>query len=124
MDDDKKCEFDEDENGWDCYEETNNNDNFPHDWMLLKGDGSNDDKRRICALLLFEEADGPLPDCDSLTSPTHVASKSYTVGDSEDQLDVGEFILSPSVCAVSYSTSTTPSAAFMTPLASGTGMKW
>ena len=72
----------------------------------------------------MEEADGAASTCSSLTSPAHTASKTYTVGDSEDQLDVGSFTIAPSGCSVSYATTVSPAAAFMTQLASGTGMKW
>ena len=72
----------------------------------------------------MEEANGAASTCSSLTNPAHTASKTYTVGDSEDQLDVGSFTIAPSGCDVSYATTVSPAAAFMTQLASGTGMKW
>ena len=81
--DKKSCTYHRAESGYDCYTETNNNGNFPHDRMMMEGGDSND-KRRLCALLMLEEADGTPDYCTSLLSPTHTASKTYTVGDAED----------------------------------------
>ena len=55
---------------------------------------------------------------------SHTTLKTYTVGDAEDELDVGAFTLIPSTCTHSYATTVSPSASFMTTLGTNTGMKW
>ena len=62
--------------------------------------------------------------CTSLDPTSHDTSKSYTVNDVEDSLEVGAFSEQPSGCMVAYVTTVSPTANFMTPLASGRGMKW
>ena len=42
--DKKTCEFDSWENGYDCYTETTNNNNFLHDRMMVDMDGSEDER--------------------------------------------------------------------------------
>ena len=49
---------------------------------------------------------------------------SYTVNDAEDEQEVGLFTESPTGCPVTYSTTVSPAASFMTLLASSRGMKW
>ena len=64
------------------------------------------------------------PYCTSLTKPAHGASKTYTVNDIGDKLDVGAFTSEPTGCQLSYSTTVSPTADFMTQLQSGRGMEW
>ena len=52
--------------------------------------------------------------CASLTAPAHDASKSYTVNDAEDQLEIGAFTESLPGCLFTYATTVSPAAAFMT----------
>ena len=59
-----------------------------------------------------------------MTDPSHTTLMTYTVGDSEDELDVGVFTLFPTTCTHSYATTVSPSASFMTTLGTNTGMKW
>ena len=59
-----------------------------------------------------------------MSAPSHLATKTYTIGDAEDQIEVDEFTLSPADCSVTYETTVSPPAEFMTPLASGRGMSW
>ena len=56
--------------------------------------------------------------CTTLTPPPHDSSKIYVVGDSVDKLDLGLFTEVPTNCPVSYETSVSPSASFMTILPS------
>ena len=72
-------------------------------------------------ILLLEDNDGTTLDCSSMTPITHDASRTYTVGDAEDELDVGAFTVSPSGCSVTYSTVVSPSASFMTELFTNRG---
>ena len=116
--DKKSCEFHQSENGYDCYTETTNNGNFPHDRMMVEMSG-NANTRRMCMIILLEETTCSSPQqscslCSSMLAPSHLASKTYTVGDTEDQIEVGEFTLTPAGCPVTYSTTVSPVTSFMT----------
>ena len=91
--------------------------------MMIETDG-NSNERKTCIILLIEDNDGTASTCSSLASASHDASKTYTVGDAEDELDVGAFTISPSGCALTYATTVSPTASFMTELSTGRGMKW
>ena len=52
--------------------------------------------------------------CSDLVAPTHDASKSYTVNAAEDSLEIGLFSKTPTGCPVTYETTVSPEAAFMT----------
>ena len=62
--------------------------------------------------------------CTSLEAPTHDSSKIYIVGDAEDTVEVGLFTEVPTNCPVTYETSVSPAAPFMTVLSTKRGMKW
>ena len=91
--------------------------------MMIEIDGSSNE-RSTCIILLLEDNDGTAVDCSSLTPATHDASRTYTVGDAEDELDVGAFTFSPSGCTMTYSVAVLPSASFMTELSTSRGYKW
>ena len=91
--------------------------------MMIETDGSSNE-RKTCIILLIEDNDGTASTCSSLASASHDASKTYTVGDAEDELDVGAFTVSPSGCTVTYSVAVIPSASFMTELLTNRGYKW
>ena len=86
--------------------------------MMVEMDG-NAHTRKMCMIILLEETSCSTPQsacllCTSMSAPSHLASKTYTVGDTEDQVEVGEFTLSPAGCSVSYATTVSPAAGFMT----------
>ena len=52
--------------------------------------------------------------CSDLVALTQYASKSYTVNAAEDSLEIGLFSETPTGCPVTYETTVSPEAAFMT----------
>ena len=91
--------------------------------MMIETSGSGSD-RKTCIVLLLEDGDGTPAVCSSLAPVSHDATRTYTVGDAEDELDVGAFTISPSGCSVTYSVAVSPSASFMTELSTSRGYKW
>ena len=67
----------------DCHKETSDNGGFPHREMKIEIDGSTtDSERRICLMLLIEDADGTST-CTPQTIADQVStSYTYTIGDS------------------------------------------
>ena len=91
--------------------------------MMIETDGSGNE-RKTCIVLLLEDGEGTPVVCSSLAPATHDAARTYTVGDAEDELDVGAFTVSPSGCTLTYSVAVSPSASFMTQLSTDRGYKW
>ena len=61
------------------------------------------DPSAICMILLLEEADSAY-DCSSLSIPAHDTFRTYSIGDAEDELDVGSFDADDPGCSITYQT--------------------